>query len=440
MTPNEEPFQHTQEVVRPHSRAESAPDPLPLPFRPKLAHRIRPPPVTSPNASPPLAPHSPSKTRSPLMTPDPVVYKEPLVSPLSHISNKVHKRSSKPGPALNPITRPRSMSVGGNTSRRLSGSVDAQLHLHTKQPHTMSALFHQRSQVAPRSRRTSDGFVPQLGWTSASQFSSHKNLDIQSLMQNSAYTSYQDIPHGVVNTYGMESDSTHSIELKHDIFSMHDHPRHRGASGVDSDSAHTTELKHSMHNRPHHHGPSPHASKTMVTSAESLKVDPISGAHSVELKPSMHNQPHHHGPSPHASKAMVTSAESLKVDPISGAHSVELKPTIHNQPHHHGPSPHASKAMVTSAESLKVDPISGAEYHKHPPRSLSAKHTQVHSLHPPMGTYGGEPHSQHVRNGPVHQKHLDSEKERDLLDFNTGSLRVRVICTSMSTFQEVSAL
>jgi len=237
-------------------------------------------------------------------------------------------------------------------------------------------------------------------------------------MQNSAYTSYQDIPHGVVNKYGMESDSTHSIELKHDIFSMQDHPRHR----------------------PHHHGTSPPASKTMVTSAESLKVDPISGAHSIELKPSMHNQPHHHGPSPHASKAMVTSAESLKVDPISGAHSVELKPSMHNQPHHHGSSPQASKAMVTSAESLKVDPISGAEYHKHPPRSLSAKHTQVHSVHPPMGTYGGEPQSQHVRNGPVHQKHLDSEKERDLLDFNTGSLRVRVIRTSMSTFQEVSVL
>ena len=377
MTPNEEPFQHTQEVVRPHSRAESAPDPLPLPFRPKLAHRIRPPPVTSPNASPPPAPHSPPKSRSPLMTPDPVVYKEPLVSPLSHISNKVHKRSSKPGPALNPITRPRSMSVGGKVSRRFSGSVDAQLHLHTKQPHTMSALFHQRSQVAPRSRRTSDGFVPQLGWTSASQFSSQKKLDIQSLMQNSAYTSYQDIPHGVVNKYSMESDSTHSIELKHDIFSMQDHPRHH---------------------------------------------------------------PHHHGTSPPASKTMVTSAESLKVDPISGAHSVELKPSMHNQPHHHGPSPHASKAMVTSAESLKVDPISGAEYHKHPPRSLSAKHTQVHSVHPPMGTYGGEPQSQHVRNGPVHQKHLDSEKERDLLDFNTGSLRVRVIRTSMSTFQEVSVL
>ena len=292
MTPNEEPFQHTQDLLRPHSRAESAPDPLPIPWKPKLTQRIKSPAAMSPNASPPLSPRSPFGATDPI---SPTPYKEPLMSPLSHLASKVPRKKSKPAPVTNRGPRPRSMSVE-HMSRTLSGSVDAQLHIKSKQPH---ALLQNWSHVAPRSRLKSDGVVPQLGWSGSSR---HKpngpHADIQALMQTnnplSPYTSYQEIPQGVLVTYGPAADegSTHSVELKHELFS-----------------------------HPHQNKLSPQASKAaMIKSAENLKVDPISGA-----------EYHHHGP--RGSPVKHTSMQPQSVSTLSsehmGTHSTQLQSASH---------------------------------------------------------------------------------------------------------------
>ena len=292
MTPNEEPFQHTQDLVRPHSRAESAPDPLPIPWKPKLAQRIRSPAATSPNASPPISPRQPFGATDPI---SPTPYREPLASPLSHLAGKVPKKKSKPGPALNRVPRPRSMSVE-HMSRTLSGSVDAQLHIKSKQPHTLQNWSHV---VAPRNRLKSDGVVPQLGWTGSSRHTLNgPHADIQALMKmnlpSSPYSSVQEIPQGVLFSFGPAADegSTHSVELKPELFS---HP-------------HQSKL-------------SPQASKAaMVKSAENLKVDPISGGE--------YRQHGHKGSSMKHTSMQPQSVSTLSSDHL-GTYSTQLQSTSH---------------------------------------------------------------------------------------------------------------
>ena len=294
MTPNEEPFQHTQDLVRPHSRAESAPDPLPIPWKPKLAQRIRSPAATSPNASPPISPRQPFGATDPI---SPTPYREPLGSPLSHLAGKIPKKKSKPGPALNRVPRPRSMSVE-HMSRTLSGSVDAQLHIKSKQPHTLLQNW-SHAVVAPRNRLKSDGVIPQLGWTGSSR---HKpngpHADIQALMQmnlpSSPYSSVQEIPQGVLIRYGPGADegSTHSVELKPELFS-----------------------------HPHQNKLSPQASKVaMVKSAENLKVDPISGGE--------YRQHGHKGSSMKHTSMQPQSVSTLSSDHL-GTYSTQLQSTSH---------------------------------------------------------------------------------------------------------------
>ena len=182
-------------------------------------------------------------------------------------------------------------------SRPLSGSVDAQLHIKSKQPHTLQNWSH--AVVAPRNRLKSDGVVPQLGWTGSSRHTLNgPHADIQALMKmnlpSSPYSSVQEIPQGVLVRYGPGADegSTHSVELKPELFS---HP-------------HQSKL-------------SPQASKVaMVKSAENLKVDPISGGE--------YCQHGHKGSSMKHTSMQPQSVSTLSSDHL-GTYSTQLQSTSH---------------------------------------------------------------------------------------------------------------
>ena len=289
MTPNEEPYyRHAPEIpVRPHSRAESAPDhPLPAPWRPTLAGRNQlthppaagSPTAVSPNSSPtpqarsplPLEEHQGHKAKKPN-------FKEPLVSPLS--LTKPFKRKG----SLNPI-RQKSATMGGK--QHLSGSID-QLHMRglshpPLNPQAMSVVH----PVNGHSRRQSLGQVP-VGWASSNSFhqggGGHRasgSASIMGLMKGggpplSPYASVQDDMH-----MG-ESGSTTSVAIKQDLFTM-------PVSG--SPSPQGPSPQGSV-------GPSPHASNSQFRSerggggggGENYKVDPISGDLS-------HKRPHPYHP------------------------------------------------------------------------------------------------------------------------------------------------
>lgn len=282
MTPNEEPYyRHTQDTVspvRPHSRAESAPDhPLPSPWRPTLAPRnqlIHSPTALSPTA---LSPSSspPPQARSPV----PLVehhhhhhkakkpnFKEPLVSPLS--LTKPYKRKG----SLNPI-RQKSASVGGK--HHLSGSIDAQLHLRGLSHHTSphgTAVVHP-AQALSRHQSFGGHSVP-VGWGGSNTFHhsprASGSATIQNFMQKglpvsvSPYTSVQDD----MRALG-ETGSATSVAIKQELFLM---------PGSGSDSPSSPQGTSPQGTSPQGSiGPSPHVSKAHFTSGENLKVDPISG-------------------------------------------------------------------------------------------------------------------------------------------------------------------
>ena len=289
MTPNEEPYyRHAPDIpVRPHSRAESAPDhPLPAPWRPTLAARNQlihspaavSPTAVSPNSSPPPQVRSPlpleehqGKTKKPN-------FKEPLVSPLS--LTKPFKRKG----SLNPI-RQKSATMGGK--QHLSGSIDAQLHMqglsHPPSRQAMSAVHPAQA----LSRRQSLGQVP-VGWASSNSFHQGHNrasgsASIMGIMQRergpplSPYASMQDDMHAMG-----ESGSTTSMAIKPDLFIM-------PVSG--SPSPQGPSPQGSV-------GPSPHVSNSQFRSergGENHKVDPISGGDLSHKRSHPYHTNHGHG-------------------------------------------------------------------------------------------------------------------------------------------------
>ena len=289
MTPNEEPYyRHAPEIpVRPHSRAESAPDhPLPTPWRPNIAARNQlihsPAPMAmSPNSSPPPQVRSPLPLEEHQGKAKKPSFKEPLVSPLS--LTKPFKRKG----SLNPI-RQKSATMGGK--QHLSGSID-QLHMrglsHPPSPHTMSAVHPANSQ----SRRQSFGQVP-VGWATSNSFQqghrTNASASIMGMMQRekshplSPYTSVQDDMH----TLG-ESGSATSVAIKPDLFTMpvSGSPSPQGSSPQESV------------------GPSPQASNSQFRSerggggggGESYKVDPISGGDLSHKRPHPYHPNHGNG-------------------------------------------------------------------------------------------------------------------------------------------------
>ena len=336
MTPNEEPYyRHSQDTpMRPHSRAESAPDhPLPMPWRPTLAPRnqlIHSPTALSPTTSPPPQARSPLEEHPHHQKSKKPSFKEPLVSPLS--LTKPFKRKG----SLNPI-RQKSASMGGK--QHLSGSVDAQLHLrglsHPPTPHGMSAAVHPAQALSRHHSVDPRGHVP-IGWSGSNSFHGHSKgsgsaaASIQSLMRHghqpqSPYTSVQDDMHALA-----DGGSNTSVAIKQELFAM-------PVSG---------------NSTPSPQGPSPQASvgpsHAHFKSGENLKVDPISGG---EMPHKRHhpytNHTHSHTHSNHHNRSI--SAKPLRPQSMyeglppelstSAGHMTHIGPEHHNYfngTHEHG--------------------------------------------------------------------------------------------------------
>ena len=233
--PHEEPMynyssdtHHAQ--TRPSSRL-SAPEPIPLPFHRSLlpnqqlhtgTSRVR-------NSSPP------SWSKSPLG------YVES-----AHLARREDSPSSargsrrKSGSSLKPVMK-----------KSLSGSVDGQLDM----THN-SAMWRGRAQVAPFNRRVSID-VPPIGWSTQPQFGSNNRLataskqtpaDIASLMITTAsptpgYRNEMALSHGELQRIGNggvaghvdgdgELRSSHSIELKHELFRNSSHQIETVTEGI----------------------------------------------------------------------------------------------------------------------------------------------------------------------------------------------------------------
>ncbi len=277
MTPKEEPYLVPREPVRPHSRADSAPEPLPVPWRPKLVHQkhrspthedvrsLHKSPATSAEQSPESSPpHLRHRLGQLFEQPSQRKIKEPMVSPLAQLVSKATKGSSSRKKVLDPI-RPRTVSLG--TSRKLSGSIDAQLHLQTGHPQTSSFTSGWRGhgQVGPTSRRLSmDSVPPSIGW--AGPFS-----------QRSAGSSYNKLSH---------ADDIHGMMQKKLPVSAY-----RSLENIEDLPQEAFALRDTPSPQQWGNDPSPQSSKVpMVRSVEQipLRVDPISGQ---EVPPQMQRTP-----------------------------------------------------------------------------------------------------------------------------------------------------
>lgn len=277
-TPMEEPYyRSSQEPQRPHSRAESMPDPLPIPWRYNIApisQLARTPTARSPNPSPPPKPQS-------SLQEDVHNFKEPVGPP-----PVAHLRPSKKKGSLKPI-RPKSVSLG---SKNLSSSMDANLHMRTaglSQPgsHTMSVMWPpQQQKIAPVGGRRTSTEAPataSLGWQSVNNI--HRQTlpgtlgprDIQGLMvgsstPSSAYSSIRDIPHEIHQLQvGNESGSAVSVDIQADLFKPRSgmHPQSQGSGSP---------------------------TRALTRSGDNLKVDPISGGE-YSQKQHHHRSHTHHG-------------------------------------------------------------------------------------------------------------------------------------------------
>lgn len=321
MTPSEEPYQRPYDLagMRPHSRAESEPNPLPVPWRPKIATRNQ--LMRSPDSSPPKSPPPLNSSTDEHLRP-----RQQLTSPPPQPTAAVqggHSKSSSSGGSghkkkLNPLTsRPRS--VSSQHARYMSASIDTNLHLRTRggqstaqqqQQHGGRLSYgarswKQRAQVGPyndgnalRKMSVDDSGATPLGWPSTPYFSSQNMAqgdrkvpaDIKQLMSKnipiSPYSSVQDIPHALHSHYQAEpshylpgSGSTTSVEIRQELFSLHSAAHGGGGGGGDSPESHTPN------------GISPQASgKNFVTSSDNLKVNPITGA---ELSQKSHHDIYH---------------------------------------------------------------------------------------------------------------------------------------------------
>lgn len=294
MTPTENPYQPPGGVLHSHSRAESAPDPLPTPWRSNIAphnqlvpiqqphHQqyssggsLYPPPAISPPTSP--KPTGSHENSSPKMLPP--VLKEPLIStPTSpQAAGSIYGSSGKHSSSKKKL-RPLRTKSGSASARpiapQLSKSIDG-LNLHpmalVAQPgsHTMSGMSWQQVH-AHQTRRNSLGG----SWAQSAGHNSQRlghPADIKGFMANgvtSPYNSLYEIhkidagggstsPHGCSNT-----GSITSIEINTELFA----PGSKGGSEQSSQiySSNTTPIgsKGSSPQGLSPLGPSPQASKS----------------------------------------------------------------------------------------------------------------------------------------------------------------------------------
>ena len=226
LTPNEEPYHHQQhpDVMRPHSRAESQPDPLPMPWKPNFAPQSQ---LVSHQHSPtsPI-PHSvgpppPSHIEDAAAKVYPA-FKEPLLSPTQPPTKSASKKK------LSPL-RPKSVSIGspvggGSLSRSIDGLNLKPSIIEQPGSHTVSGVaWQQHRKIVPlRSKRNSEGTLH--GWSSVQRLGQQPG-DIQSLMwagQGMPSTSLNTIAYDKhrldVSANMHEPGSATSVEISPDLF------------------------------------------------------------------------------------------------------------------------------------------------------------------------------------------------------------------------------
>ena len=268
-TPAEEPYHRSsREPSRSHSRAESMPDPLPLPWKSNIATMAQ---LAARSSLPETTTTPPPKSSSPR---DETRHhsRNESVSPLGQL--KPSKKSLKP-------IRPKS-SLG---SKSLSRSVDTNLHLRmhdVSHQHTRSVMWPpQAQQIGPLQKMSTNGRTGVgNGWHSPNSINSKKALpgklgkDIQGLMEEkattprSAYSSIRDIPQELNQLE--ENGSIVSVDIQPELFKPLHYELHHDMS------------KHQHQQRPTH---------SYINSGEALKVDSISGAETSHYR-SHARQPH----------------------------------------------------------------------------------------------------------------------------------------------------
>jgi hypothetical protein len=221
-------------VMRPHSRAESQPDPLPTPWKPNFApqsqlvsHQYSP---TSPNPYFVGHPLSPATTEEAAKVHP--AFKEPLLSP----SQPPPKSASKK--KLSPL-RPKSVGVGTSFgSPNLSKSIDG-LNIKPsiiEQPggHTVSGVAWQphRKIVPLKTKRNSEGALH--GWSSVQRLGGQPPADIQSLMsagQSMPSTSLNPIPYDKHKLDVTTSNSGSVTSVDHEMFTLSNNPSPQESKG-----------------------------------------------------------------------------------------------------------------------------------------------------------------------------------------------------------------
>ena len=370
MTPNEEPYSVSHDSRRPHSRAESEPTPLPLPWRPAFVQKTQLKEgtgaamnATSPTSTPP---HVRRTLTSEGGTWGNIQPPTQLVSPLAHIGPK-----KKAGGFLRPV-RPISGAGGGGLNKKISASVDAHLDSRLQsQPlpfQTVASGRHSRGQVGPLHFTNQH---PMVGWGSNSRMGSlpRRSKDIQALMQTnlptSPYCSVQDI--SALNGFDTTKGSITSVDIKHDMFS-NDMTSPQGSTAVSPLGSRVA---------------SPHGS-TRVSPHESMAVSGHGGTRisphgSTRVSPHGSTTVSPHGStrvSPHGSTT-VSPHQSMQFSSPEGSKVTSLQP---------------SAAMVKSYEDLKADPIMGGEISKSRRRNRSISANPVTRL--PVGYEGRSSDSQ----------------------------------------------
>ena len=423
MTPNEEPYSVSHDSRRPHSRAESEPTPLPLPWRPSIVQKTQLKEgtggggavmnATSPTSSPPHVRRTLTSEGATWGNFQPPAQ---LVSPLAHIAPK-----KKAGGFLRPV-RPISGTGGGGLNKKISASVDAHLDSRLQsQPlpfQTVASGRHARGQVGPLHFLSNQ--QPMVGWGSNSRMGSlpRRSKDIQALMQThlptSPYSSVQDI--STLNGFDTGKGSITSVDIKHDMFS-NDKTSPQGSNVVSPLGSRVASPHGSARVSPH---------ESMAVSVQGgMRISPhgstrVSPQGSTTVSPHGSTRISPHGStrvSPHGSTT-VSPHQSMQFSSPEGSKVMSLQP---------------SAALVKSYEDLKADPIMSGEMSKSRRRHRSISANPVtrlpvgyegqssdsqphHSLFDPSAMNGGpslnHTHKSHRRHRRISQETKPSEARK----------------------------
>jgi len=298
MTPNENPYQ-PPEGLRSHSRAESAPDPLPVPFRYSIAPHNQLAPMQQPHqysggsgtvsqrsVSPTISPQQRSRSgeNSPKILP-PVLKESIVVSPTSpQAAGSIYSNKHASKKKLRPLRTKSSSNSSRQVNPQLSKSIDGlnlQPAVLMAQPgsHNMPNMSWQQARTI-QGRRNSLGTAANQGWASSTQRLGQP-ADIRGLMVSRTASQDYDVhrldisgrgratsPHGRNNS---NTGSVTSVDINPELFSPTTAGGVGGESGHSSHSTTPMGSKGSSPQGPTPLGPSPQASKSHFKQASSLE-------------------------------------------------------------------------------------------------------------------------------------------------------------------------